>query len=83
MSSRKKDVGVDELPQEPKIEEPIVEGPKTESASDSLGVLGVNNIKILKIESVVINGYSYNKLTLANGTTELLNDSDLLKQRHE
>lgn len=55
-------------------EVPVVEVPV------ELGYLGTHRIKITKIDHVVIEGREYNKLFLANGTTELLSDVELAKQ---
>jgi DNA-directed RNA polymerase subunit F len=46
--------------------------------------IGPNSMVIYKREKVVINGREYHKLTLANGSTTLMNDDELDAQlNHE
>lgn len=79
----KKVVPIEEPKAEPKIEEPIVvEAPKlvNEAPQPIVQTLGPRKIVILSISKKEINGKLINLVTLGDGTTTLLSDSDLEKQ---
>ena len=77
---------LEEVPAEPPVEEVVEVSPAEEPAKEkpveeSLGFLGGFKIKITALSRETINGREYNRVSLANGTTTLINDDDLEAQR--